>query len=104
MKRIYIYSLSLEIGINKVPDIVLAVQINVDKVSLTEVVHALFHEIVLSKAFLKVDSLLISEVQIDHGINLELLFAESNSLPHSGGQGPLLMDLGHCGLLSLHCF
>ena len=76
-------SLCCQVGVDQVSDIALAVKVDIDKVSLAEIVHASLQEIVLCEALLEVDALLVSEVEVDHGIDLQLLLAEANGLTHS---------------------
>ena len=64
-------------------DIGLTPEIYEDEVALAKVVHTLLEQEVLREALLKVDTLLVLEVDIDTRVNFELLLAETNGLSHT---------------------
>ena len=76
----YVYqSVNVYMRSQDVGHIAAPVQVKIDNISLSKVIHSFFHQEVFGQAFFKVDTLFILEVRINNCIDFEFLFAESNS-------------------------
>jgi hypothetical protein len=91
-------SLGFDVGGSKPFDIVFTIQIDINEVSLPKIVHSVLHEVVLSQAFLKIDSLFVLEVKIDSSVDFQFLFAETYSSSHSVSKSSFLVNGSMVGL------
>ena len=66
-------------------DILGAEEIDEDEVALAKVIHTVLHQEVLRQALLEVDALLIRECHVNGLVDLELLLAEADGVPHFVG-------------------
>ena len=82
---IRVASLSLETWVQDVSHIVSAEHVDINEISFAEIIHSVLHEIVFGEALFKVNSFFVFEVKINHGINFELLFTETDGFSHSVG-------------------
>ena len=82
-----------DVGGEEVLYILSSIEVYKDEISFSKIVHAVFHQEVLGKAFLKVNSFFIFQVVIKGLFNLQFTLAETNSISHSVSYHSLLLYL-----------
>ena len=106
------YSFGFDVDGSKPFDVVFTIQIDINEVSFPKIVHSVLHEVVLSQAFLKIDSLFVLEVEINSSVDFQFLFAETYGFSHSVRKSSFLINSSMASLkltdslllLSLHFF
>ena len=84
---------SIHLLTSKSFDIIGSKEINKNHIPFPEVVHTVFHQVVASQTFLKVNAFLLFQSKISDGLDMKLLFAETNSISHSMSELSLFVHI-----------